>query len=51
MYTYCIKGNEKETLADLANDHKFAKVFLAKILSSILNIVINQIRQMCFVVN
>ena len=39
-----------ETLADLANDHKFAKVSSAKILCSILNnIIINiQIRQSLF---
>ena len=36
-----------ETLADLANDHKFPKVTSAKILCSILNNIINiQIRQL-----
>ena len=38
-----------EPLADLANDHKFAKVSSAKILCSILNNIINvQIRQSLF---
>ena len=38
-----------ETLADLANDYKFAKVSSAKILCSILNNIINvQIRQSLF---
>ena len=38
-----------EILADLANDHKFAKVSSAKILCSILNNIINvQIRQSLF---
>ena len=38
-----------ETLADLANDHKFAKVSSAKILCSILNYIINvQICQSLF---
>ena len=38
-----------ETLADLVNDHKFAKVTSAKILCSILNNIINvQIRQSLF---
>ena len=40
---------EGETLANLANDHKFAKVFSAKILCLILNNIINvQIREVCF---